>query len=449
LEPQSASARRRLAGFLAARGGQSQWQEALRLLEGTGGVGDIADPDRRAEAILLIGRRGKENLAKARQILEQLIAGQKRVEPLDRLRLAQTHELSGNIDAANEQYFAVASRTDVAAAHLAAYVDFLLRQEDMWKKSPLWMDKLEKLAPNDIAMVGLRARWLDLEGRKPEIGPLVEKAAGALKQKIGDDKQRQAQLCLAIGAVYRSVKDYDSEQRWCRQLKDLLPERYEPLAGALAHQGHVDEAIGLCLEAAKSGPSAGPALVLAMVLTSGRPTKQQFDQGEVIFSKAFEADKDNVSLLNAVASVRIAQNRMDDAVPLLKRVLKLQPRNWLALNNLASILGEQPGKLDEALPYVDQAIGIVGEWPLLLDTKAMVLFYGSRPKEAAELLEAAVLAPGADPRFFFHVAAAYDRLGEKDKAAKAFHRALAGNLDAQLLTEKDKKLLAELSARFK
>jgi tetratricopeptide (TPR) repeat protein len=377
------------------------------------------------------------------------------VEPEDRLLLARTHELSGNIDAANEQYLAVAGRSDATAAHVAAYVDFLLRQESMRKNASLWIDRLEKMAPNDLATVARRARWLGLEGRRSEIGPLLEKTAAALKQKVGDDKQALVRLCFTVGAVYRLVKDYDGEQRWCRQLKDLLPEQYEPLAGALARQGRIDEAVALCLEAAKSGSPTRPALVLALVLTSGQSTQQQFAQAEAIFSKAIEADKDNVSLLNAVASVRIAQNRMDDAAGLLNRVIGFQPKNVQALkdyvqalNTLATVLGEQPGKTDEALRCVDQAMGIVGQQPGLLDTKAMILFYASRPKEAAELLEAAVLTPDADPRFFFHAAAAYDRLGEKDKAAKAFHRALAGNLDAQLLTGKDKELRDELRKKL-
>ena len=50
LDPQSATARRRLAGLLVARGGESKWQEALRLLESTGGPGGAGtdDTDRRA-----------------------------------------------------------------------------------------------------------------------------------------------------------------------------------------------------------------------------------------------------------------------------------------------------------------------------------------------------------------------------------------------------------------
>ena len=276
----------------------------------------------------------------------------------------------------------------------------------------------------------------------------MEKTAEALKQKAGDDKQAQAQLCLAVSVVYRSVKDYRGEEKWCRGLKDLLPDRYGPLAAALARQGRGDEAVRLCLDAAKTDPSAAPAIVAAAVLTAGRPTAQQFADAEPLFAKVLQADKDNVALLSALASVRIAQNRMDDAVALLKRVLELQPKNVQALNNLATVLGERPGTSDEALRYVDQAIGIVGQQPGLLDTKAMVLFYGDRAKEAAELLEAAVAAPVTDPRFFFHLAAAYDRLGDKQKAAKEFQRALAGNLDAQLLTEKDKKLRDELRKRL-
>ena len=67
---------------------------------------DAAMPEvnRRVQAMLLTRRGGKENLDKARQILEELVLDPKRAAPADRLRLARLYEADGKVDPARQQY---------------------------------------------------------------------------------------------------------------------------------------------------------------------------------------------------------------------------------------------------------------------------------------------------------------------------------------------------------
>jgi len=54
-------------------------------------------------------------------------------------------------------------------------------------------------------------------------------------------------------------------------------------------------------------------------------------------------------LLTALANLRIVQQQPDEACRLYRRVVELQPRDIESLNNLATILGEQPSQAAEAL----------------------------------------------------------------------------------------------------
>ncbi len=126
----------------------------------------------------------------------------------------------------------------------------------------------------------------------------------------------------------------------------------------------------------------------------------------------------------------------------------MAPKNVVAINNLATLLSEQPGKAKESLQYIEQAIELAGQQPGLLDTKAMILVFEGKAAEAVPLLETAASIPDADPRYHFHLAVAYDLLGQADKARQALKAADDGVLTRQVLTAADQKMLADLRRKL-
>ena len=220
---------------------------------------------------------------------------------------------------------------------------------------------------------------------------------------------------------------------------------YAPLAMCLGKQGRVVEAVRLCTSAAKSDDSARPALALALVLSASHPSPEDMEQAEPFLVKAVEVHADNADLLFALANIRIVQQRTDDAVKLYEQVLANKPDHVFTLNNLATLLSEQPQRRNEALGYVDRAIELAGRQPALLDTKGMILVHEDDLDLAVECLKIAASATShPDPRYHFHLAVAYLRLGADEKARSAMKKASAGNLEGELLTPTDRKLLAEL-----
>ncbi len=448
-KPDSGDARRMLAALLLERGGEEQWKEARRLVEQAAADRTNPDADRRMDALLLARRGGKENVDQATRIFEELVVDPNKVEASDRLRLAQLYEIDGKVEPARQQYLKLLSRVNPTAPQVAAYVEWLLRHDRCDEADP-WLKRLESLAPDDLGVAALRARWLHGTAKDGQIEPLVEALAAKLLKQPADDKLQEAALVLRVGNLYSAVGQQQEAERWYRRLVEVAPERYEPLANALAQQGRTREAIELCQKAAQSDNSARPAMTLAGVLVAGKSTADDFQLAEATLAKAVTDHKDDANLLSAVANVRVIQQRIDDAAGLYRQVLTLKPMNVAALNNLATILAEakQPAQRQEALKHIERAIQIVGPQPGLLDTKGMILVFEGKPEEAVPLLQEATTGAGSDPRFYFHLAVAYDQAGEAEKARAALSTARKGDLTRQVLTPKDQKLLADLEKKF-
>ena len=448
--PDSGPARRILAELLMERGGEDQWKEALRLVEQQAGKDrTMPEVDRRLQAMLLARRGGKENLDKAKQILEGLVLDTKRAVALDRQWLARLYEIEGNVESARQQYLKLVSRENPTLPHLASYVELLFRH-DRYEEADPWLKKLESLAPDDLGAAMLRARWLHGTGQDGRTEPLVESLAERLLKKQAENKLQETELAQRVGAIYSAAGQQPAAERWYCHLMELAPQRYEPLASVLAQQGRMREAIELCQKAAESDGSARPALALTAVLLLGKPTAEDSQLAEPMLTKAAADHKGNLDLLSNLAGVRVVQRRIEEATELYEKVLKQRQTHVPTLNNLATLLAEQPDpeKRRKALRYIEEAIRIVGPQPGLLDTKGMILVFEGKPDEAVPLLREAAVTPRSDPRYHFHLAVAYDRIGEAEEARAALATARKGDLTRQVLTPLDRQMLADLEKKF-
>lgn len=484
IDPQNGASRRVYAAILAAGGTEQQWQQAQQLLLRRGGGGDAPSGslDKRLHAALLVRRGGKENLQQAQRLLEDLI-GEGDPAAVDRLLLARLYQaqagqlrsqarelaIDGRPDAAEErraeadaqqmaarrQYVSLAAKDDPAAEHVAALVEFLLGRKE-YGEAERWMQQLAELAPDDLNVARLRARLLKATGRSDEIPEMLEPVAEKRLAQVREEgpeqgtpeelQQAESRLAATVGRIYREAELHAAAEPWFRQAFDKRPESYFPsLAGCLAAQGQVAEAVKLCRDAVPQDDSSPKLpLVLASLVVRGTASPEELQNIEPELSAAMESHGDNLNLLSSVANIRVIEGKLDEAVKLYERALELDPENLLILNNLATILGEQEGRRDEALQHINKAIELSGPSPALLDSKGVVLFHIGRLEEARQCLEAATWEAGTDPRFFFHLAATYLRLGETDRARQAFQQAQDNNLEQQILTPSDQLLLKEI-----
>ena len=437
-------AKRTLATLLAGEGGD-QWRSALDMLGDDTAGGESAAVDRRLRATLLFRRDGDENLAQALQIFQEL-ADSAEGEPGDRLFLARILERQGDIPAARAQFSRIVPLTPPNTRVLSFYVDFLLRHDEL-DEAQRWLQVLEAAPADEFSLVAieLRARLLVAQGRAADevaalIDPLVTRQLDAVPAR---ETARRLSLMAGAGDMYTRVGLHAIAEPWYRRVVESDRTQIGPLAGCLARQGRADQAIDLCLGAPVTD-SAVVARVLAGVLVTGTPSPADHERADPILLAAEQEHADNPTLLMELSNVRIVQDRLDDAVRLLEKTVTLDPRNVLALNNLAMIMSEQPDRRTKALEYIDRALDITGPRPDLCDTKASILIYQNRPAEAIPLLEFAIRTNRNDPRFAFHLAAAHFQLNDLEKATRYFRESIAADLESQILTETDRQLISEM-----
>jgi tetratricopeptide (TPR) repeat protein len=324
----------------------------------------------------------------------------------------------------------------------------LLLKGERFDDADAELKKWEASQPDNLGVASLRARWLQGKGQLDKIEPLLEPLAEKAIERFPKNSPEQAKFVFDMGGLYSSLDLHKVAERWYRRLMALQPKYYLPLANSLGRQGRMREAIALCREAAKSDSSTMPATAAGVALLAGNPSAEDFALAEPLLSKAAADHKDDVNLAAVLGSVRVAQQRLDEAVEFFRRVLARKPDDAHTLNNLATVLAERPENREEALRCINLALEIAGQQSDLLDTKGTILMLDGKPAAAVPLLEQAVTSLAADPRCQLHLAMAYDRTRQPEKARMALHTACKNHLTRQILTPTDRNVLADLQKKF-
>lgn len=142
------------------------------------------------------------------------------------------------------------------------------------------------------------------------------------------------------------------------------------------------------------------------------------------------------TLLSLLGGHYLAAKRYDEAMQAYTQILNLNPGHIVALNNRAMIMASTKTNLPEALTQVDSAIQMVGPLPLIVDSKAMVLFAAGQYKEALAAAQQVIaevpdhLDPVKSPGlaktwggYYFHLAVMLDANKEQAGAAEAMKKA--------------------------
>lgn len=124
-----------------------------------------------------------------------------------------------------------------------------------------------------------------------------------------------------------------------------------------------------------------------------------------------------------MASSKLVANDLKGAVADLEAVLRLEPDNVMALNDIAWALQRLNGK--SALGYAERAYGLAPGNPSVLDTLGWIHMETGNPGRALPLLQkAGALAPQA-AEIYFHLGVVLAKLGDRPGARRALEQALA------------------------
>lgn len=444
LSPTWGEARRLLANYLAVQR-PDHWEEARALLSRPEPDARQAMFNRRMLATFLAQRGEYEE---AERLLTLLVDDDEETDDLLELPvLAKVLEAVGKIDAAEQRLTELATRVPLNADHIVMLAEFLLRHERL-ATIDRWLADLDTLEPARWRGTALRARWLKAQGKDPEVTKLVDTHVAT---QLGQDlnPSDRSRVLRQAGDLYTVLRMDPAAERWYRELLLLDPSSYASLGRSIARQGRVDEAIDLFVKMAAEDASSRPARGLALVLAEVPSSEEQFTRAWKFLSAAETQHRDDASYQLALANLVMARGQAEQAIKRYRRLLQDDPNQPLALNNLAFLLGEKPETRQEALRYADQAIALnKGANSALLDTKGTILLSDGKVAEALPLLERAADPKDADPRNRLHLAAAYLRSGNPEKAKQVYRKFKAAVVDERLFTPGERQMTDELDRAF-
>jgi tetratricopeptide (TPR) repeat protein len=159
--------------------------------------------------------------------------------------------------------------------------------------------------------------------------------------------------------------------------------------------------------------------------------------------KALETLPDNIMVLSELALVLDEGARRPEARKVYEATLKLDPNNGVVLNNLAFLLCETGGDLDDALTKATRAKQLLPNLLEISDTLGWIYLKKGLADNAIEIFKDLVSKAPKHSTYRFHLGMAYSQKGDKSKALDQLKEALKYN---PATDEKDKiqQLIAHL-----
>jgi tetratricopeptide (TPR) repeat protein len=156
---------------------------------------------------------------------------------------------------------------------------------------------------------------------------------------------------------------------------------------------------------------------------------------EYLLQMVLKDDPNCLEAMNVLAVLLLqSPGRSGEAAELYRRILKLQPDNVIAVNNLAWILSEEQNKHLEALELAQKGLQVAPDYVDLIDTRGVVYYrlgeYEKAIQDFTKCLSLYLRATPASVATRFHLARALAKYGQKDKAIEQLNQAL--NLEQRI-----------------
>ena len=135
--------------------------------------------------------------------------------------------------------------------------------------------------------------------------------------------------------------------------------------------------------------------------------------------------------------------RRTEARPLYEQVLRIQPDQATALNNLAYLLAEEGSELDTALTLAQRAKQRAPNEPMISDTLGWIYIKKGLANNAVPIFNELTAKYPTVAVFHYHLAMAHSQRGDSAQAKRSIEAALKANPQKQEL-EDIKKLQQKL-----
>jgi tetratricopeptide (TPR) repeat protein len=437
---------KRLAGILLSQGKKD---DALKLMEEILKQDPKDLPTRRARAYLWLEAAKPEQLDKTIAEFQQLVR-EKAGEPILHFDLGRVLLMKGDLEAAKKAFHEARRLKEDFIAPRVALAEIAIRQK---QPKEIMQYSEEILAQSPREPRGRLLRAIALMGTNEN-----EKARAELTRLVRDLPQ-YLDAQLQLGLFYLTQKQFKEAEQIFRRLQQARQNDLRPVEGMVESrlmQQQFEEAIKLVEAELKKRPESR-SVQLAYARTAARAGKwdaaldtfrklaaeepnspdlhmqmgalliQKGDMTAAIeaFQKAEKlAPKDSRPLVaHAEALDRTGQKQR--AVEVYRRALKVNPNDASALNNLAFLLAEVGGDLDEALRLAQRAVQMSPDNPATADTLGWVYLKKKMTDSALQVFEQLSRKHPDDPVIRMHYGMALIEKGDRERARKELEAALA------------------------
>ncbi|HSQ57841.1 MAG TPA: tetratricopeptide repeat protein [Gemmata sp.] len=378
---------------------------------------DETPAQKRVRAMVYGLQKDRQTRLAAIQLLEENRAG---ISPGELFLLAQLYDTvrdASRVSVVMNEL--LASATNRIPLYMRYYAMWLIRMERP-TAAQTWVGELEKTDPNSIATAELKARL----AQALKLPNAKQLAHDALAPFFNDPKVSKSLLAR----VCEDVKlDEDAE----RLLKELLEEKKttEPavailLATFYSRNNNLAKALQVWDEWRDKVPVTNAAqAAVELLYHEPRPAHSDRDRiAQWLENAAHRAsDKERPALLQHLATIRNLQGDYADTAAKYEAAIAANPRDVLALNNLAYIYSVVHNRHDDALALIERAKKQIGPNAELRDTEAIILLKKKQPDRALEIMKGVVDEAPTGPNFF-HLALIEDALGHKEEVVRDMRR---------------------------
>jgi tetratricopeptide (TPR) repeat protein len=261
------------------------------------------------------------------------------------------------------------------------------------------LDILQKTHPDDNRLYTIYAEHLMRQGK-------IDESRSYLRQYLETDKDNFV-IWQQLLFMDNDLMDFESLYNESKQAIELFP----------------NQAVLYALNA-----------VASLQLKKYEEALQVLDEGQ-IYVLDNQSLKVQFELYRAEASYNL--NYVEDAFEAFDKVLKMDPDNYMAINNYAYYLSERGEQLEKAERMSGRVVQENPENPTFLDTYAWVLFKRKDYQLAKFYIESAINNGGGEnPVLLEHYGDILFKLGEKDRAMEQWKKAKSFGEGTDVLEQK-------------
>lgn len=437
------------------------------------------EPSARNAAMLADTLRRSGRTADAAQILSEQVGKNKGNIELQ-IRYAEALLSAGKNDEASKELQEILKASPKNIRAVSLYAEAERRAGRREEAARVLKQALEGQDVSDSLELVYRLAEIQEEmGRTQEALASYEEALSVMLNPDGTvtgGSARNAGIVLRrIALAYRRAGEREKEKEAVARMrkvlgdKDTLPDMVT--LDRLQEDGKFEEAAAAAREAAKKFPEekafkyyeaqalgelgkpAEGVAILRQLLNGTREDSRVYQFMAVVqmsgndldgagnsLKSAVRLDKDDPDLQITLSSWQDRVKQFKESEETLRKVLKVDPNNATALNNLGYFLTERNERLDEAIELIMRAVVLEPSNGSFLDSLGWLYFKTGKIDEALKYIEQAIIYQPRSATIRDHLGDIYEKLGRRSDAIAQWKKALDLGHDPEEIAKIKEKL---------